>query len=70
MTVGIVSANKSFGYSTFAYVLSVQTEVLVQNLLRYFNENKIFGKSLLFKTLPLLSAYKSNNIFLECVLSF
>lgn len=70
MTVGIVSPNKSFGYSTFAYVLSVQTEVLVQNLLRYFNENKIFGKSLLFKTLPLLSVYKSNNIFLVCVLSF
>lgn len=47
MTVGIVSANKSFCYSTFAYALSVETEVLVQNL-RYFNENKIFGKSFLF----------------------
>lgn len=39
MTVGIVSANKSFWYSTFAYALSVETEVLAQNLLRYFNEN-------------------------------
>lgn len=67
MTVGIVSANKSFCYSTFAYALSVETEVLVQNLLSYFNENKIFGKSFLFKTLPLLSLYKSNNFFFSCV---
>lgn len=66
MTVGIVSANKSFCYSTFTYALSVETEVLVQNLLSYFNENKIFGKSFLFKTLPLLSIYKSN-IFCVCV---
>lgn len=66
MTVGIVSANKSFCYSAFAYALSVETEVLVQNLLSYFNENKIFGKSFLFKTSPLLSIYKSS-ILCVCV---
>lgn len=66
MTVRIVSANKSFCYSTFAYALSVETEVLVQNLLSYFNENKIFGKSFLFKTLPLLSIYKSKNSVCVC----
>lgn len=56
MTVGIVSANKSFCYSAFAYALSVETEVLVQNLLSYFNENKIFGSHFYLK-LPLSFPY-------------